>query len=252
MVVFQCKDQFDSILCGVYDAWMSRLGHENVRLELEETGNLEMFCEYRQVGNSPEKRDKVINSIKDKAGLESYNAVFKVSLSRDMGKADKIYRYLIYAFHFGPKVVDMLQIPVVYDIFQICRAIGNESHQLLGFLCFSQMEEGILIARINPKNDVLLLLAPHFADRLSGEHWIICDESRAKAVIHPANQTWIMMEMDSPEWKQRLNQTSDEEEYKNLWKVFHRGITIRERINPICQRGHLPLRFRPYMTEFEE
>lgn len=27
MVIFICKDDFDSILCGVYDAWMSRLGH---------------------------------------------------------------------------------------------------------------------------------------------------------------------------------------------------------------------------------
>ena len=37
MVVYQCSDSFDGILCGVYDAWMSRLGHDHVRLALADT-----------------------------------------------------------------------------------------------------------------------------------------------------------------------------------------------------------------------
>lgn len=252
MVVFQCRDNFDSILCGIYDAWMSRLGHENVRLEMEDKGNLEMFSEYRLVEDSEEKRDKVMDAIKKKTGRESFENVYKASLSNEEGKADKIYRYLIHAFHYGSKVVGMLQIPAVFDLFQMCRYVGNETHLLTGFVRFSQTEEGILIGRIGPKNDVLVLLAPHFADRLSGENWILYDENRAKAVIHPANGRWILMQMDSQIWRERLTKGSDEAEYENLWKAFHRGIAIRERTNPVCQRTHLPIRYRPYMTEFDE
>ena len=35
MTVYLCKGDFEHILCGVYDAWMSRKGHKNVRLALE-------------------------------------------------------------------------------------------------------------------------------------------------------------------------------------------------------------------------
>lgn len=252
MVVFQCEDSFDSILCGVYDAWMSRLGHNNVRLELSDRGNLEMFSQYQPVIETEEKRDKVIKAILEKIGTESYEAVFQASLSMEEEKADFIYRYLIYGFHYGAGVADMLQIPAVYQIFRLCRYVTNEAHRLKEFARFSRMEEGLLIGRVGPRNDVLILTAPHFADRLSGENWILYDEKREKAVVHPANQDWMMMQMDSLEWRERLSKGSDEKEYEDLWKAFHRGIAIKERRNPVCQRNFLPLRYRPYMTEFEE
>ena len=34
MTIFQCRDSLEGILCGVYDAWMSRLGHENAALPI--------------------------------------------------------------------------------------------------------------------------------------------------------------------------------------------------------------------------
>lgn len=252
MVIFQCRDQFDSILCGVYDAWMSRLGHDNVRLELEHTGNMEMFAEYRTVEETKEKRDKVIRAILDKVGRPSYEAVFEASLSRESQKADRIYRYLIYGFHYGRGIVDMLQLPAVYAVFEMCRQVNNEAHRIKEFARFSQMQEGILVGKIGPQDDVLILVAPHFADRLSGENWILYDEKREKAVVHPANGTWLVTELDSPIWRERLSKGSDEKEYEDLWKAFHRGIAIKERTNPRCQMNFLPLRFRPYMTEFEE
>ena len=55
MVIFICKDDFDSILCGVYDAWMSRLGHDNVRLQLQ--GAYNMSClQNTAMCRSPKKR----------------------------------------------------------------------------------------------------------------------------------------------------------------------------------------------------
>lgn len=252
MVIFQCQDSFDGILCGVYDAWTSRLGHKNVKLELADRGNIEMFAQYRMAEVSDEKRDKVIQAILSKIGQESYEALFHVSLSMEEEKADKIYRYLIYGFHVGPGVIDMLQIPAVYEVFRLSRYIGHEAHLLTGFVRFSQTAHGILLGRIGPKNDVLVLLAPHFADRLSGENWILYDENREKAVLHLADREWFVVKMDTPEWKEFLEKGSDEEMYESLWRVFHRSIAIRERVNLKSQMNHLSLRYRPYMTEFKE
>lgn len=63
MVIFICKDDFDSILCGVYDAWMSRLGHDNVRLQLQGAYNMELFAKYRDVQVTEEKVDKLIHCV---------------------------------------------------------------------------------------------------------------------------------------------------------------------------------------------
>ena len=49
MTVYVCEDSFDGILCGVYDAWMSRKGHDHVRLEIDGTQEPELFCQYEPV-----------------------------------------------------------------------------------------------------------------------------------------------------------------------------------------------------------
>ena len=249
MTVYLCRDDIDGILCGVYDAWMSRKGHANVKLQLESCGNLEMFCTYERVQVTEEKTEKVIRAICTKISEDAFQAVCDVALSCEEERADDIYRFLNYGFHYGRGVVDMLQIPAVYEMFRIQRSVTNEAHLLKEFLRFSQMEQNILAGMISPKHDVLIHLAPFFADRLSGENWIIYDKGRRKAAVHPSDSPWFLAGMEKKEWD-RLAVAEEEALYKELWKLCHRTIAIEERTNPICQRSHLPLHFRPYMTEF--
>lgn len=249
MTVYLCRDDIDGILCGVYDAWMSRKGHSNVKLQLESCGNLELFCTYYEVEVTEEKIKKVIGAIRSRISEEAFHAVCDAALSHEENRADDIYRFLISAFHYGKRVMDMLQLPEVYEIFRLRRNVGNETHLLTGFVRFVQMDRGVLAGMIGPKNDVLILLAPFFADRLSGKNWILYDEKRRKAALHPANRPWFMVGMAAKEWD--LLEISEEETvYKELWKTFHRAIAIKDRTNPVCQKNHLPLHYRPYMTEF--
>lgn len=252
MTIFQCSDTLDGILCGVYDAWMSRLGHGNVALELEDTGNRKLFAEYRRAEESREKTDKVIAAVYRKAGKQAYDMVFRASLSREEEKADKIYRFLVYALNCGPKVADMLQIPAVYEIFRMNRNVTNEAHLLIEFARFSETKDRVLVSMVGPKNDVTILMAPHFADRMPEENWIIYDEGRRKGIVHKAGEGWMVVRTGDDAWKEQLRKGTDQEKFAGLWKTFHKSIAIEERRNYVCQRGHLPLRFRPYMTEFSD
>lgn len=249
MQVFICGEEVDDIWCGIYDAWMSRLDHANVRMEPAGC-EPELFCEYRPVVTTPEKASKVTDHIRQKLTEEIYELVYKAALSQERYRADRIYRFLIYAFHHGPRVTGMLQIPAVYEVFQMNRNLGREYDHMRGFTRFSCMKEGILLGRIGPKNDITVLLAAHFADRLSGEHWILYDCNRKKAAVHQAGIGWVMVQADTKEWQDRLLKATDEAEYEALWKTFHESIAIKERTNPRCQMNMLPLRFRSYMTEF--
>ena len=253
MTVYTCKDSFEGILTGVYDAWMSRKGHSNVRLETAgQYSTMELFCDYIDVIPDEEKVEKVIRSVRTRISEAAYEAIYKASLSRNREKADHIYRFLIRAFRHGAGVLDMLQLPEVREIFQMCRNVRHENHLLTGFVRFSQTSKGILVSRIGPKNDVLPILAPHFADRLPMESWIIYDENHRKAVVHPSRGSWAIVHADGEGYlSAQLDQDTDQEEYEALWKAFHETVAIRERANPICQRTHLALRYRPYMTEFQ-
>ncbi|MCB7320473.1 TIGR03915 family putative DNA repair protein [Lacrimispora sp. 210928-DFI.3.58] len=258
MTVYVCEPDFESILCGVYDAWMSCKGHDNVRLEIGGCGQeMELFCDYVDVVRTEEKSKKVLSAVSRRLSQEVYRKIYVASLSQEPERADRIYRFLIQAFRYGPKISDMLQLPEVYEIFRICRNVYNENHLLVEFIRFSQAAGNILVSRIGPKNDVLPLLSPHFADRLPEENWIIYDENREKASVHPRGQSWFLIDgkMGGSEygelWKECLSKRTDEAEYQELWKAFFDTIAIKERTNPTCQRNHLPLRFRPYMTEFQ-
>lgn len=251
MTVFICKEEPDDIWCGIYDAWMSGLGHENVRLEPEGC-DAELFCEYREVVRDAVKARKVTDRIRTILKEDGYEFVFKVVLSKERYRADKVYRFLIIAFRTGPKVMDMLQIPAVFEVFQMYRNLGMEYQHMLGFTRFSKTRDDILLGKIGPKNDLTVLLAVHFADRLSGENWILYDCNRKKAAVHQANRGWALVNATDEEWQHRLGQSTDEAEYEDLWRAFHQSIAILERVNPRCQRNMLPLRFRPYMLEFQQ
>lgn len=251
MVIFLCENSPEGILCGVYDAWMSRLGHKNVKLELDGEYNYELFSEYRHAEIAEEKLRKVILSIRRKISEDAYRYVYRAALSGEPGKADAIYRFLIYGFHLGGKVLDCIQLPEVHEIFRFNRAVANEAHLLTEFMRFSQLPENVLFGVIGPKNDVTALLMPHFSDRLRGERFIIYDEKRQKAGIHTEGTSWYMLEGEAAAALGRLAGQTDAGEYAALWRTFFHSIAIRERENYVCQRGHLPLRFRAYMTEFQ-
>lgn len=64
MTVFECEDSSDGIFTGIYDAWDSRLGHANVRLQLQGMHTLELFTQYRQVVPDAGKAEKVARTIR--------------------------------------------------------------------------------------------------------------------------------------------------------------------------------------------
>lgn len=251
MTVFECDDSFEGILSGVYDAWDSRLGHDNVRLEIMGQETMELFSDYREVPLDWKKAERVMASIKDKISWEAYELLFHVSLSFERDKADRIYRFLIDGYRYGGKVTKMLAKDSVFRIFEINRAVCNERHLLTGFVRFSARDSGLLVSKITPKNNVLPILAPHFADRLSGTDWIIMDADRKSAAFYRADYGWALAKLNEEQAELAVKLSEEKDEFRELWKVFFHTIAIKERTNPVCQRNHLPLRYRDNMPEFD-
>lgn len=265
MIIFLCEPSYEGILSGIYDAGISKIPKNELRLELSnENRNLELFAHYRECESSEGKAAKVRKTIQEKLSAKVQYQVYLASLSQDPMRADKLYRYLKVLFTLGADAVERLQIPEINAVFELCRNVSNEQHQMIEFLRFSQMADGSLVSKIAPKNDVLELISPHFVDRIPEENWLILDKGRRKASVHQKGRAFFLM--DVPETlADKLNQkaqdedfpamhclkTAEKDSYEALWKIFFETVAIRERANPSCQQNHLPLRFRPYMTEFQ-
>lgn len=252
--VYQCEGSIDGIFTAIYDAWDSRYGHDNIRIEVMDEGrtdlNFEFFTEYIKVNTDMEKVEKVARSIKKKISPEAYDMIFYGACSGSYDRGDIIYRFLIEGFRIGKQIVECLSNDVVMNLFNLNRSVGNERHHYLGFLRFVQTKSNILYAKINPKNDVIRLLAPHFADRIGNEDFIIYDETRRTAIIHRTGYPWVYTVIKDMDVEQLLMEERLEDDYEELWRTFFTSIAIKERSNPNLQRNNLPKRFRGNMTEF--
>jgi probable DNA metabolism protein len=252
--IYLCDNSIDGIFTAIYIAWSSRLGHSNVKIEEKSEGskfsNIELFAEYIAVDTDNELSNKVARSIREKISQEAYEISCRVALSDYSGKADLIYRFLILGFAIGSQVVEHLSNEVVNMVFKVNKNVSNEAHHLLGFIRFSEQENGLLTSIIHPKNNVLSLVAPHFADRLPTERFLIYDGNRKLAALHIPNTPWIIAEVPDID-QDRVREVSEyEDRYRDMWISFFDHIAIKERVNPKLQRNNLPLRFRGDMTEF--
>lgn len=252
--VFQCEDSLTGIMTGVYDAWDSRLGHANVRLQTARDQNMELFCEYVQVEPDVEKAEKVLRTIWLRLGMEAYDMIAYASAAVHDGKADAIYRMIVVGLHLtdGKKVSGMLTNPDVRLVFELRRKVWHIAHRYMGFLRFRELENGVLISEMDAEADVLALIAPHFADRLPLENWMILDQRRKKAAVHPKGKRFLILEEIQEETLQELTASGMEDRYQELWKSFHDAIAIEDRRNPGLQMQMLPQKFRTHMTEFQE
>ena len=252
--IYMCEDSIEGIFTAIYDAWSSRYGHEYNRIEVfmkhESERNLELFSEYIYVKTDQEKAVKVSKSVKEKISMEAYDMVCHGAWSDREEKADIIYRFLILGFSMGAKIVNHLVNDTVMSLFEMNRNVSNEANHCLGFLRFKEINNHILLAKINPKNDIIRLVAPHFSDRLSNENFIIYDENRKSCVVHKAGYPWIYTIGDNLNLDNILNFSNAEEEFQSLWKTFFETIGIKERKNDKLQRNNLPLRLRNNMPEF--
>lgn len=148
--------------------------------------------------------------------------------------------------------MEHLQNPYICKVSKLHRNVWNESHHYLGFVQFQELEGNILYGEIEPKNDVLDLLAQHFSDRLPSENWLLYDCGRKYGIVHAKEKPWhIVGGLDLPEDFAQHHYSGNEKAYQRLWKQFFESIAVEERINLDLQRSNMPLRFRKHMEVFK-
>lgn len=248
-IIYLCEDTPDGIFTAIYDAWEARIPNEQLSIQVERNHSMELFARYRYVQTDMEKAVKVARSVRNKISLEAYNMIYSAALSCEEDKIDCIYHFLKLGFRYGASVVQMHGEDIVCRLFELRRNVSNEAHMFREILRFHDSEEGILIAKLHPKNQVLSLIAEHFSDRFPEEHFVILDEVHEMGLFHERGKQWYLSPLEQ-EILEKIWHHRGSTEYERLWKTFFKTIAIEERRNYKCQRNMCALRYRDYMVEF--
>jgi len=246
---------FEGFLTCVYEHYYSEKAHSIKRAENYQenilTGSL-------VVETDPEKSDKVYDAIICKMSRNDLMRIYKVLGSIVDDPEMKCLRYLEMGFKIGNKIWYLHGNPVVHDVEEADRKVGFEIHRLYGLIRFSVVkpagslkpsedQQEILYTKIEPDNDVIEFLVHHFKDRYRNNPFIIHDKKRGKALVYGMGK-WYITNFDE---KNLLEYTDSENDYRRLWKLYFDTIGIKERINPRCQKNHMPVRYWKNLVEID-
>lgn len=251
MMVFTCDKQIEDMFTCIYVAWEYAQihGHDQLRLEIEPVAQYTLFEQYYHVNGDAEKAEKVARSIQRKISFDAYMFIHYACFA-DEDMLDVIYRYLRIGFHVGKQINQMLTESVVVQMMEIQRKVENEIHYWREFLRFSSVNGKVYVSHFEPKNNVITYVAPHFAERMPSEYWMIIDDNRGIAAVHPMDGEWYMVALTEKE-QERLKETEKQQDiFADMWKTFFDIIGIKQRENRKCQNNLFPIWMRKHAPEF--
>lgn len=250
MRVYSCQHNWEAMLTCIYVAWASKLGHQNIRLEIEPLGQCELFTEYVHVDADESKALSVMDAVNSKISPMVYQELAYTAMGYEEDVLDNIYRVMILGFAFGPNVLEMVQYKDVMRNREIRTRLGKEACRFKEVVRFHQVREDMYVAHIEPKSKIASTLGPAFTDRMPSENWMIIDDVHKEAVIHAKNTPYYLRELTHEEYLSLLETEKENDEYTDLWKVFFDSIAIKERTNHRCQRNLIPIWTRKHAVEF--
>jgi len=250
MYIFSCERSWEAMLTCIYEAMVSKKGHQDIKLMFEPVEQLSLFDVYTQVEPDQSKAELMMDAINQKISPRIYQKLLYVSMAYEEDIMDLMYRVLLLCFSFGPSAWDMVQYKEVMRINQICTRLGKEVNRFQEFSRFHQIGSDLYVAHIEPKSRLVVALGPIFMDRMPSENFVIIDDVHREAVIHPRDEDFFLKQLDDNEYHKLLETEQANDTFTDLWQVFFDTIAIEERKNAKCQRNLMPLWTRKHAVEF--
>ena len=243
-LIYLYDDTFEGLMTAVFEAYARRPMADHIQsVCCQQT----LGARYVEITTDDTKAERVIQGIRRKIGQEDYELLWTAFLSDCEDKGDRIYRYIRLGLEIGRSIHLRLTDDRVLAVSKISGLVGLEARMLLQFVRFSKLEGGIYYGEITPQYPVLPLLMPHFAERFNIQPFIIHDKTHRQAGVFDRKE-WVIVSTED----MRLPAVAEEEGvYRRLWKNFYDTVAIKERINPVCRRNHMPKKYWKNMVELQ-
>ncbi|MBO8137829.1 MAG: TIGR03915 family putative DNA repair protein [Desulfotomaculum sp.] len=246
MLYYIYDGSFQGLLTAVYEAYYRREEPFDITPENNFSGDL--FARQVHIKTDGDKAGRVFRAVKEKISPRAIKQVYYVFLSEIMQRETLIYCYLKKGFKLGKDVDLYLTDKTVHEIQKVSQKVGREKHRMLGLIRFRKLVGDIYYAPIEPDYNIVTLVAPHFARRLSDQNWVIHDTRRGSAVLYNKKE-WVLAQLD-PGREFRLSE--EEKDYQQMWRGYFNSASVPGRTNTRLQRQFMPVRYWKYLIEKQE
>lgn len=237
-MIYLYDGSFDGLATVIYDKY-KEIGKCEISLEKNQMN----FLETEPVKTDLEKSRRVIEGIKDNIGGEFLDNVYRVFKSNNQNKEEIIAIATKACILYGNGYLGSAKKAAI-DFRSILRNFNHEVHTYKGLLRFREIQENYLLAEIEPDNDIIEHLTPHFLSRMPNEKFIIYDKNRKKASLCEKG-TWEIVEI----LEMNGVDSKEEEIFKDAWQGFYEAIGIEERKNHKLMASNMPKKYWKYLPE---
>lgn len=243
MINYIYDSTFEGLLTCIYEAFYR---NETPSIIFSKLPMQENFLDKNIIiRTDTEKATKVYNSIIEKVSQLTLENIYHCFLSETETAGFWIYEYLKLGYKTGPNINLNLSDDRVLRIHKLAAKVTKETHLMLGLIRFKLLEENLFYSQMEPDNNILELISPHFADRMADQNWVIHDVKRGIGAMFNQHE-WIITEVKTSE----LPNVGDKELlFQNLWKQYFKSIAIANRVNPKLQRKIIPARYWKHLVE---
>lgn len=235
---------YDGTLEGMFTVFYLLLKNKNIPKDIKPINDSNIFVDnYIFIQTKDSRSSYLYNYLRNHLDSKIFKKVIISFLSEKSNKELFIYKYILLNLKTQNQADRYIKKEYVDFINSSYHSITSEAHKLTGLIRFKLLKDGFYYASIHPKNDVILLLYPHFSKRFNTFRWMIHDMNRSKILIFngESSQIHFVKEFD----KRTLESYYDSEElyFQQLWKEYHKNMEIKERKNKKVQQHFMPLRY---------
>ncbi len=242
-LVYVYDGSYNGLFTAVFDAVYSR--REIADIVTEDRLQLTFNTLFAEVETDFEKARRVREAARKKLGKDGLHRIYLAYLSDGAHKEMAIYRTLMLGFKLGREANSLLTDPSVRTVSLLAQNVSRETDKMMGFMRFSVMEGGAQYCRFSPKNNILPLVLPHFANRLMGIPFVIHDTNHRLLGIYDLKNRYIV----SSDGFVPPEKSADEPDFEKLWRLFYDTIGIRERKNTKLMKSLMPARYFRHFWE---
>jgi len=245
---------FEGFLTAIFEIYDQKITPVAITGSKEHQAYL--FAEEMTVTTNEVQSDRVWNAIKKLVSKDGTLMIYHAFLVQENEIEMKLYALIREIFDKKYDATCNMSNLNTFDILQAKRRVTNEAHRTQMFVRFQKSADNIYFSIIDPEYDVLPLIVDHFKSRFADQQWLIFDKRREYGMYYNLHETTqvTFTETNFNTQTGELNENivaEDQEHYGDLWKVFFKATTIKERKNLRLQRQHMPKRYWKFLTEMQ-
>ena len=206
-----------------------------------------MLNQITYVKTEIDKYTRVYKSIKKKLNNTVLKNIYLTYLSEIDSCENTILKYLKLCYKFGPSINLAKNNSTIILIDKYCQKVNIEAERFMQFVRFKEIAPLSFYSKIEPDYNILPLIIDHFTERFSDQNFIIHDLNREIALVYDKKSSFIT-HLSKDKSKEILSLNKDNT-FENLFKIFYKSTTIKERINLKCRDNFMPRRYHKNLTE---